>query len=55
MTLLGTCIDPGTGKNCEMREVFRIIDKDHHFAKMFYKGPDGKEYKSMEISYTRKK
>jgi hypothetical protein len=55
MTMLGTFIDPATGKQMEMRQLFRIIDKDHHFAEMYCKGPDGKEFKTMEISYTRKK
>lgn len=55
MTMRGTFIDPTTGKDVEARQIFRIIDKDHHFAEMFCKGADGKEYKSMEISYSRKK
>jgi hypothetical protein len=44
------------GKYCEMKEVFKIIDDDHHVMEMY--GPDnktGKQFKTMEIKYTRKK
>jgi hypothetical protein len=35
--------------------VFRIIDRDTHVMEMYMPGQDGKEYKNMEITYTRKK
>jgi hypothetical protein len=44
------------GRKCEMKEIFKIIDDDHHVMEMY--GPDqktGKQYKTMEIKYTRKK
>lgn len=56
MTLTGTVIDPATGKDCEMKEVFKIVDDNTHIMEMY--GPDpktGKQYKGMEIKFTRKK
>jgi|SRR5690242_7022413 len=44
------------GQEATMKEVFTIIDDDHQTLEMY--GPDpatGKEYKNMEIKYTRKK
>ena len=67
-TLLGTCDDSGkvftmigehddvfTGKaNQKYRSVVRIINNDMHVDEMYMDGPDGKEYKALEITYTRK-
>jgi hypothetical protein len=39
-----------------MKETFKMVDDDHMVMEMF--GPDpktGKQYKTMEIKYTRKK
>lgn len=55
MTLKGTMVDPATGRDCNVRETFRIIDNEHQVMEMFCEGPDGKEFKTMEIKYTRKK
>ncbi len=44
------------GQDAVMREVFTSVDDDHQLLEMY--GPDpktGKEYKNMEIKYTRKK
>ncbi|HUR66444.1 MAG TPA: DUF1579 domain-containing protein, partial [Chitinophagaceae bacterium] len=44
------------GQEGNMREVFTFVDDDHQTLEMY--GPDpatGKEYKNMEIKYTRKK
>jgi Protein of unknown function (DUF1579) len=44
------------GQDGTMREVFTFVDDDHQTLEMY--GPDpatGKEYKNMEIKYTRKK
>ena len=43
------------GKEIEMRDVIRIIDRDNSIAEMFCPGPDGKEFKTMELIYKRKK
>jgi hypothetical protein len=44
-----------TGKVKTLRGLDTIIDADNWKAEMFDKGPDGKEFKSMEIVYKRKK
>ena len=44
------------GQDCTMREVFKVIDDNNQVLEMY--GPDpktGKEFKTMEIKYTRKK
>jgi len=56
MTLKGKMICPANGIECEMREVFKIVDDNTQIMEMY--GPDmktGKEYKNMEIKFTRKK
>ena len=56
MTLTGTMMNPATGKECDFKEVFRIIDDNNQVMEMY--GPDlqtGKQYKNMEIKLTRKK
>lgn len=56
LTMNGKMADVATGKDCEMKEVFRITDADHHVLEMY--GPDpktGKQYKTMEVKFTRKK
>lgn len=53
----GIMADPARpGKNCDFREVYIFTDDNHHSMEMY--GPDsktGKEHKSMEIQFTRKK
>lgn len=53
----GKMTDPSRpGKDCDFREVFTFIDDNTQKMEMY--GPDsktGKEYKTMEIKYTRKK
>lgn len=45
--------DPMAGKNVKGRSVDRWIDKDHWVSEMYGPGPDGKEFKTLEITYTR--
>lgn len=55
INLKGKMLCPANGKECEMREVYKIVDDNTHVMEMY--GPDmktGKEYKSMEIKFTRK-
>jgi len=47
--------DPVTNKIAKSKGITKIIDKDKHVDEMFMIGPDGKEVKTMEITYTRKK
>lgn len=49
----GKTIDPTTGKEVAMREVFKMIDDNTQTIEI-YNTATGKEYKSMEIKLTRK-
>ena len=57
MTLTGKAVDAttGTGKEIDVREVFKVVDDNTQVFEMYGPAPDGKEYKMMEIKYTRKK
>jgi hypothetical protein len=57
MNLSGTCVDPSAGNGREMtvREVFKIVDDNHQVMEMYGPAPDGKEFKMMEIKFTRNK
>lgn len=55
MTLTGKVVDPGTKQESEVKETFTIIDDNTQEMKMFSTGPDGKEFQSLNIRYTRKK
>lgn len=52
-TFVGESIDPMTGKTQKNRSVLRVLNNDKHLMEMFSTGPDGKEFKNMEIAYTR--
>ena len=54
MTSSSTMADPTTGKMTTMKLKTTVTDKDHHTMEMWGPGPDGKNYKMMEINYTRK-
>jgi hypothetical protein len=54
MTLTGNCYNPAMGKDCNLREVFKVIDDNNQVMEMYGPGPDGKETKMMEIKFTRK-
>jgi hypothetical protein len=49
-----TAWDALSGQKKTGREVVTIIDADSHRMQMYDRGPDGKEFKSMEITYVRK-
>ncbi|WP_080777346.1 DUF1579 domain-containing protein [Chryseobacterium phocaeense] len=55
--LKGKMTDPARpGEECDFREVYTFTDANNHMMEMY--GPDsktGKEYKTMEIKFTRKK
>jgi len=57
MTLTGKAVDAtaGNGKEMDIKEIFKVVDDDHQLFEMYGPAPDGKEYKMMEIKYTRKK
>jgi hypothetical protein len=55
MTLSGKMMDPSTGRECNMRETFKIVDDNTQIMEMY--GPDpktGKEFKTMTIKLTKK-
>jgi hypothetical protein len=52
MRLQGKAVDPMTGKEKQVREEFTIIDDDHQLMEM-YTLENGKEFKNMEIKFTR--
>ena len=54
-TFTGTMDDPMTGKSMTLTEKVTMVDKDYHMWEMWGPGPDGKNMKMMEISYSRKK
>ena len=52
----GKMICPSNGVECDVREIFRIVDENTQVMEMY--GPDpntGKEFKNMEIKFIRKK
>ncbi|HEY6062379.1 MAG TPA: DUF1579 domain-containing protein [Chitinophagaceae bacterium] len=52
----GTCMNPMTMKECNYRETFKLVDDNTQWMEMYGPSPvDGKEFKSMEIKFTRKK
>ncbi len=54
ITQSGTFSCPMTGeKEKWFRSEWKVIDNDNHTYTWYDKGPDGKEFKSMEITYTR--
>ncbi len=55
MNLAGKATDPMTGKDCTVRETFKIIDENTQVMEMYMTQPGQKEYKTMEIKFTRKK
>ena len=50
----GNNYDPMLGKMVKMRETFKVIDDNNQYMEMFTTGADGKEFKTMEIKFTRK-
>lgn len=53
ITLRGKMVDPMTGAEGKVREVFKIVDDNHQVMEMYNTTPAGKEMKSMEIKYSR--
>ena len=53
LVLTGSMKDPMTGKDCQMKEVHKWTDNNNQKMEM-YSTVDGKEFKSMELTLTRK-
>jgi len=45
--------NPQPGAPTQKRSVITLHDNDHHTIEMFFTGPDGNEFKAMEIAYAR--
>lgn len=53
-TFTGSMVDPLTGKEKKVREVYTIVDKNTRKMEMFEIPDEGEEYRTMEIIMTRK-
>jgi len=49
----GTMVDPASGKDVPIREVWKMVDDNKQVMEM-YASMNGKEFKTMEIQFTRK-
>jgi hypothetical protein len=54
ITFTGSSYDCTAGKDVAVKEVFKMVDDDHHTLEMYMPAGD-KEFKNMEIKFTRKK
>ena len=54
ITFEGEYIDPATREKIKIRSVHTFPEKDHFKVEMWNRMPDGAEFKSMELFYTRK-
>jgi hypothetical protein len=54
ITFTGSMVDPTTGKECKFREIMTFIDDKHQKMEMYNTPGGSKEYKTMEIEYTKK-
>ena len=55
ITLKGKMTDPGTTNDVDVKETFTIVDDNTQEMKMYAMMPDGKEFQTMNIKFTRKK
>ncbi len=55
VALTGKETDPMTGKETDYKETFTVVDDNTQMMDMYGHGPDGKEFKMMEIKFIRKK
>jgi hypothetical protein len=55
MTLRGREMDPSLNKEKDCRQTFTVVDDNHQLMQMYEVQPDGKERKTMQVHFTRKK
>ena len=55
LTMTSTIDDIMTGKPASIKSEIKIVDPGHHVMEMWGPDPTGKQFKTMEIRYTRKK
>jgi hypothetical protein len=53
ITFKGKIIDPSLKKETDVKEVFRVVDANTQVMEMYARAEGGKEFKTMEIKYTR--
>ena len=53
LTTIGTSMDPMTMQEIQTKEATKFVSKDKYVMEM-YMTMDGKEIKTMEVTYTRK-
>jgi hypothetical protein len=53
LIVIGEYMDPMTASMQIAKTVVSIVSEDEHVFEMYMKGPNGAEFKSMEISYER--
>lgn len=54
MTSMSMMDDVMTGKATKVKSVVTVTDANNHVFEMWSAGPDGKDFKNMEIRYSRK-
>ena len=54
-SMTSTMDDIMTGKPATVKSDLKIVDADHHVMEMWAPDPAGKQFKTMEIHYTKKK
>ena len=54
-TMTGKLIDPMTSKECTVRETLKIVDDDTHVMTMYNTVGSQPEFKTMELTFKRKK
>ena len=52
---VASSMDPVSGEAVSIDERMTLLDNDHQVFEMYGPGPDGSNFKMMEITYTRKK
>ncbi|GAB4091274.1 DUF1579 domain-containing protein [Flaviaesturariibacter terrae] len=55
ISFTGRMMDPSLAEETNVRETYTLLDADHHLMQMYGTGPDGKEFKTMQVHYRRKK
>lgn len=54
-TMTGKLVDPMTSKECTVRETLKIVDDDTHVMTMYNTIGSQPEFKTMELTFKRKK
>jgi hypothetical protein len=54
VTLTGNMIEPMSGKEVKVKEIFTVKDNNNQVMEMYAQEPGGAEFKTMEIKYKRK-